>query len=214
MNDETWWEQMVGNKIWPFIRSDRDTSNIMTKAFVCAWNTNIFIIMWEHMINYNKIWTSRPWGDYSELPVPTCWASEPVLRFIHLSTCHYEFQFVAKIEHKIWTGIHSRLHVILYCYSVVHYAYVKVVINLEHLCFFLKKNHISTTGGFGVGFLSIWYQSPIILRESMSGFNDTSHLGPFLRVSLERWPRFTWLPWKIAGVWQKSNFLLIKSDLH
>ena len=30
---------MVGNKIWPFIGSDRDASIILTKAFVCAWNT-------------------------------------------------------------------------------------------------------------------------------------------------------------------------------
>ena len=56
------------------------------------------------------------------------------------------------------------------------------------------------------GFLSTWYQSPIILRGPMrfaiwgppgAKFNDMSHFGPFLRVSIEGWPQFTRPPWKI-----------------
>ena len=76
----------------------------------------IYIIM----IDYNKIWTLRPWGDYSELPVPTCWTSKPVVQFIHLATVvTMSCSLLQKLNTKIWIGINSQLHVFyivtLYC---------------------------------------------------------------------------------------------------
>ena len=68
--------------------------------------------------------------------------------------------------------------------------------NLTHLCFFSEKNHISTTGGPELPIFALLYQSPMILMGSMSKFaiegppgakfKDLTHLGPFLRVSLEK----------------------------
>ena len=37
-------------------------------------------------------------------------------------------------------------------------------------------------------------------------FNDMSHFGPFLRVSIEGWPQFTRPPWKIIHLVFLPNF--------
>ena len=76
-----------------------------------------------------------------------------------------------------------------------------------NICVFICKNWYFDNGRVQSRFLSTWYQSPIILRGSMSRFaiggplgakfNDMSHFGPFLRVSIEGWPQFTRPPWKI-----------------
>ena len=84
-----------------------------------------------------------------------------------------------------------------------------------NICFFCKNSYFHTgrlQSRVSFNLISVThnikgFHVQICQRGSPGAkFNDISHFGPFLRVSIEGWPHFTGPPWKIEHLAFLPNF--------